>query len=355
MSTSSQPTSQLANSHAALLRNEANLRGRLALIGVSDSQLLSALPDGGLAMSEHAGLCVTMNSQQTWKVAFGYDDLALSAASADTVVLFVPKSRAEMNLRLALGLWLVSSGGRVLLVGEKKEGVAGAVKQLKAVLPQAEKIDSAKHCQVWLAEGVQPEPAFRLADWLQWHSVERAGSAVSVAGLPGIFSDGELDAGTAMLLDTLAESPLKNGATLDFACGAGVIGAWLQQYLADQGQPGMPVDGVDVQAQAVFCARATYDRARANGVITASDGLAQVQGRYRNLLTNPPFHTGVRTDTSMTEAFLAGAAKHLVSGGELRLVANRFLPYEGLIRQHVGSPRVLAENKRFIVWSATRR
>lgn len=56
----------------------------------------------------------------------------------------------------------------------------------------------------------------------------------------------------------------------------------------------------------------------------------------------------------MTERFLQGVAKHLESGGELRLVANTFLPYEALIRRHVGPVKAIAGDRRFTVWSARR-
>ena len=49
-----------------------------------------------------------------------------------------------------------------------------------------------------------------------------------------------------------------------------------------------------------------------------------------------------------------GVAKHLEPGGELRLVANTFLPYEALIRRHVGPVKTIAGDRRFTVWSARR-
>ena len=346
--------STLPNSHQALLRNSERLRGDLAILGPTDPALLDSLPQGGLVMTEQAGTSTLLVSHANWVVAFGYDDTALSSQIADTVVIFVPKSRSELSLRLALALSLVKAGGRLLLVGEKKEGVARAVRQLSEQLPQSEKVDSARHCQVWQADGVSCAADFELADWMQWHEIERHAVRLAVAGLPGIFSDGELDAGTGMLLDSLADSPLRPGAVLDFACGAGVIGAWLQCYQAQRSVEVFPVDGVDVQFQAVTCARATYERAGVNGVIHASDGLDRVDGRYRNVVTNPPFHTGLHTDTSVTDTFIKNLGKHLVSGGELRVVANRFLPYEALIRRYIGQPRVLAEDRRFIVWAAVK-
>ncbi len=344
--------SALPNSHEALLKNRDRLSGRLAFLGLTDPGLLGQLEGGGLLMTENAATHALLRSHASWQSAFGYEDPGLFPASADTVVVFLPKSRSELSLRLSLAHWLVADGGRVILVGEKKEGIAGAVRHLRAQLPRSEKVGSVRHCQVWLADRVAPLADFQLSGWMQWHNIERNGVTLEVAGLPGIFSDGELDAGTAMLLDTLARTPLSPGTTLDFACGAGVIGAWWQRFQAQRSDTVYPVDGVDVQSQAITCARATYDRAGAEGNIYASDGLSAVEGQYQSVVTNPPFHTGIRTDTSVTEQFLKDVGRHLKKGGELRLVANRFLPYEALIRQTIGPTTVMAEDTRFVVWSA---
>lgn len=344
----------LPNSHEALLKNREYLYGRLAILGSADPALMPALAGSGLVVTEHFGLWQRLSSLEGWTAAFGYDDPVLSPGCADTVVVFLAKARAEMALRLDLASWLVAKGGRLILVGEKKEGISGAVKQLRALAPQAAKIDSARHCQVWQADHLQPSETFDVRQWLQWHGVESSGVRFQVAGLPGIFSAGALDAGTAMLLDSLASFPLKDGPVLDFACGAGVIGTWLQLYQRSLGEPGTQVDGVDVQSQAVICAHSTYQRAGAAGTITASDGLERVEGKHAAVLSNPPFHTGIRTDTSMTEEFLRQVAGHLEPGGELRLVANSFLPYQELIRRHVGPVSAIAGDKRFTVWSARR-
>ncbi|MEC7377475.1 MAG: class I SAM-dependent methyltransferase [Pseudomonadota bacterium] len=270
-------------------------------------------------------------------------------------MVFLPKARAELDMRLALALSLAADGGLLLVVGEKKEGVAGAVKQLRAVAPQAAKVDSARHCQVWCADGIQGGAQFVLADWLSWTAVECQGVTLNVAGLPGVFSHGELDEGTRMLLETLADAPLQAAEVLDFACGAGVIGTWLSQWRKKHGKPAASVDAVDVQSQAVVCARATYRENGVAGRILASDGLSEVAGHWPAIVSNPPFHSGVKTDLSMTEGFLRDAARHLSPGGELRLVANSFLPYEALIRRFVGPVERLREDRRFTVYRAFRK
>ena len=347
--------SAMPNSHEALLRNLPLLTGRTALLGVSSPALLAALPTGGLAMTEHAGHCQALSGQPGWQVCFGYDSVDLEAGSFDTVVVFMPKARAEMDLRLALARWLARKDGILLMVGEKREGIAGAARQLQAVAADAMKVDSARHCQLWRASNAMPLASFDLDQWRAWYPVSSAGVSFEVAGLPGIFSQGELDAGTAMLLDSLANTPLRADRVLDFACGAGVIGTWLQCWQKAQGRTVTPVDGVDVQFQAVTCARATYERAGAEGSILASDGLAGVDGIWPAIVTNPPFHSGVRTDTSMTENFLRAVSRHLGSRGELRLVANSFLPYENLIQRFIGPVEKLVQDRRFTVYRATRR
>ncbi|MGM0570107.1 methyltransferase [Marinobacter sp.] len=338
------------NALAALERNANLLRGRTGLLGLS-LPVLPAVPSAAppLVITEHAGVASALEHQGGCRVQFGYQLPEADRRSLDTLVIFVPKAREALTMQLALASHLLVEQGLVILVGEKREGIAGAARQLQALAPAAEKVDSARHCQVWTARLPVAEESFDVRQWVRWHDVACAGTQVAVAGMPGIFSDGRLDEGTARLLETLAEIPVR-GPVLDFACGAGVIGAWLQSRFADCG----PVDGVDVQAQAVFCARQTYDRNRAGGRIVASDGLPEELGLYQTIVTNPPFHSGVRTDTSMTETFLRQVRRHLQPGGELRLVANRFLPYRELIRAHIGPCEVLSEDRRFTVYQAFR-
>ncbi|MBL1274141.1 MAG: 16S rRNA (guanine1207-N2)-methyltransferase [Marinobacter maritimus] len=346
--------SGLPNSHQALLKNQHLLSGRLALLGVASAQLLPELALGGLAMSEQAGVFRAIEHHEGWQACFGYDDTTLAANSYDSVVVFLPKARAELEMRLALARSLAVENARLILVGEKKEGIAGAIKQLKAVAPQAYKVDSARHCQVWCADAFESAHGFRIQDWLGWGRIECSGVSIDVAGLPGIFSQDGLDNGTQMLLETLAEEPVRADRLLDFACGAGVIGAWIRVHQHAQEAPISSVDGVDVQSQAVICARETYRRNNVAGTIFASDGLADIDGVWPGIVTNPPFHTGVKTDTSMTEQFLRDVRKHLQPGGELRLVANSFLPYQALIKRHIGRVERLREDGRFTVYRAFR-
>ncbi len=338
------------NAVAVLLRNPDQIIGQVGFVGLPTPALLDRLTIAAgppLVITEHAGLYRRFQETGYCRPQFGYHGPERDSMPLDTLVIFVPKARQALTMQLALARALLKQGGRIVLVGGKREGIAGAARQLQQLAPQAYKVDSARHCQVWVADEVSAGASFDASDWLTWHEVALSGQAMAVAGMPGIFSDGRLDEGSARLLDSLDQHP-PAGPVLDFACGAGVIGTWLQLRYPELG----PVDAVDVQAQAVTCTRETYQRNGARGEVVASDGLPADLGRYQSIVTNPPFHSGVRTDTSMTERFLRQARSHLRPGGELRLVANRFLPYQSLLDNCVGPADVLFEDRRFSVYQS---
>jgi 16S rRNA (guanine1207-N2)-methyltransferase len=56
-----------------------------------------------------------------------------------------------------------------------------------------------------------------------------------------------------------------------------------------------------------------------------------VPGTYDAIVMNPPFHRGQDTRVDVGRAFIHAAARALRRGGGLYLVANRQLPYEGVL------------------------
>ena len=53
-----------------------------------------------------------------------------------------------------------------------------------------------------------------------------------------------------------------------------------------------------------------------------------------------------------SETLLREAARHLLPGGELRIVANSFLRYPPLIEEHLGTCQTLAEAEGFRIYRA---
>src|SRR5699024_10661536 len=83
----------------------------------------------------------------------------------DGAVLIMPKAIERAEFALAQMAPLLRAGCPLYLVGEKKGGITRAEKLLAAHGVAIEKLDSARHCQLWRCV-VQGEAApFRLEDW----------------------------------------------------------------------------------------------------------------------------------------------------------------------------------------------
>ena len=71
-------------------------------------------------------------------------------------------------------------------------------------------------------------------------------------------------------------------------------------------------------------------------------------------MTNPPFHAGVRTTSAVAIRMIEGAPAHLESGGEMWLVANRFLDYLTPLREAFARVDVVHEDNKFRVYRTRR-
>lgn len=334
------------NSSQLVLRNRHRLSSPLLVIGAPDDTLCAELDTEDTILTEQFSHARRLSQKQGPVVVFGCDGQELDRQRYAQALVFMAKSREELKMRLALAASCLSAEGELLLVGGKREGIASGGKVLQQHWAHAHKFDSARHCQLWSARPQTAAATFSSQGWLASFEVDVEGQALTVFALPGVFSSGRLDPGTRLLLETFDAPP--QAPVLDFACGAGIIAAWLGKRY------GIKVDLVDTQAQAVLSSRETLKANDVTGRVWASDGLSEVDGRYGLIVTNPPFHSGVKLDTGITERFLTAAAAHLLPGGELRLVANAFLPYQPLIESLIGPCQVLAQDSRFKVYSAIR-
>ncbi len=330
-----------------LLRNRAAFARRTILVlGLADADSLAAWA----ADSEVTLWCSSFADYQRLQrsglaVQFGHAVPAVQGV--DAIVLVLPKSRQ------LLACWLAQLDARyaaatpVYLVGEKSAGIQGASKQLGEYCTGLSKLDAARHCQLWRGE-LRGGGEFELSAWQRQFTVTVESTALELVSIPGVFKHGGLDEGSALLLHNLAERAPQR--VLDFGCGAGVLGLHLKARWPDA-----EVEMLDVSAEAVYAAQQSAQLNQLAVKVYPSDGLSEVQGLFDAVYSNPPFHTGVKTDYSITEALIRQVAAHLTPGGELRMVANAFLPYPRLIEQYIGPCRVVARTKSFNVYAANKQ
>ena len=344
-------------SQCLLRQRELFNKGRWLLVNPTDSFIFNELPDSVLGFHQYYDQFEVASKNQPNRHVFGAlysstDEQSQGAsqdrplAKFDGIVLYLPKAKKHTLWLLKHLADLLNKEGLLCIVGENKGGVKSCGKLLETVGTHANKIESARHCSVFAAE-VSKLPAFNLEKSVNWFNTQVNGKQLKLATLPGVFSHGELDGGTQLLLENIKEVP--DGKILDFACGNGVIGSYLTKL-----NPNIQLTLSDVSALAVYCTNQTFteqsDGANPDAKIIASNGLPQIEGKFRAIYTNPPFHKGIANDYNVTQQFIADAAARLAPRGELWLVANHFLPYAEHLERHFGSFRRAAETTKFILY-----
>ena len=138
----------------------------------------------------------------------------------------------------------------------------------------------------------------------------------------GVFSRGEVDTGTRLLLEALPEE--MQGEILDLGCGWGVIGISIARKW-----PGTHVTMADVNTRALDLSRENAKRNRAEVVCAESDGMGALMDRsFDAVVTNPPIRAGKQVIYKM----FADAATRLAPGGALYLVIRKQQGAESCIR-----------------------
>lgn len=268
----------------------------------------------------------------------------------DLVIINFPKSKDELAFTLATIAPYLLTDTKILLVGEKKGGVQSAPKLTQHFLNGCQKIDAARHCLLFggIYKFTEDEnKSFIIDDWYKTYQINIAGIELTIASLPGVFSQKKLDVGTALLLDNLPQK--MQGKVLDFGCGAGVISCFIGKKFTNT-----ELSLLDVSALAIASAKKTLLLNGLKGNVFASDSLSRVNESYQHIVSNPPFHQGTKTNYRATEEFLQGISKHLTSTsnskGDMTIVANSFLQYLSIMQQHIGKTNTIAKKQGFSIY-----
>ncbi len=276
-------------------------------------------------------------------------------------LMFWPKAKEE-------GYWWLQQltnlpHETLLLAGESNAGINAIAKQLQGVGVAASKLDTARRCALYSVDSLAPASQLIAANSPQQTQAANQGvqsqwsgpDNLTLVSQPGVFSHGRVDEGSAFFIKTLAQQPhIKTGQLLDVGCGCGLLGAWLVKK-----HPSLQLTAADVSGFALNATRATLAMNNLNGQTVAADiftGLAEhapAEG-FDLIVSNPPFHTGKATDYELASRLISQAPKFLRKGGEIWLVANRFLPYADFLQQAFNNFTLVAETGKFRVYKAIR-
>lgn len=268
----------------------------------------------------------------------------------DLAVVYLQKGNELNDLVAAMAKQAVRPGGAVFLVGENKAGIRSAAEILERRVGPITWSDHARHCVMYEAHADAAGAApIDLSAWERQFGLEAGGHTLTIVSLPGVFSHGRLDAGTRFLLDHLPDDI--TGAVLDFGCGSGAIGAVVKTR-----HPECAVTLADASAFALASAARTFAaNALAFERLVAADIFDGVDGEFDLIVSNPPFHQGITTNYDIVSSFLSECDRHLRAGGRVILVANKFLPYEGLMSRVLKPPVIVAQDEKFKVLVSRKR
>lgn len=323
---------------------------------MSVSRLSTAL-DGGLVLPDD-GVIAVMRPPATYDLGdlprdrvqvvqgfrpdFDYWTAAGFPVSADlpdaasAVIVVVPRAKALARDMVARACAL-SPDGLIIVDGNKTDGVDSLFKEARKRLGDVASVTKAHGRCFW----------FRASDvFADWVAPAPAKGAHGFVTTAGVFSEGSVDRGSALLVDNLP--PGMKGRVGDLGAGWGYLSA---QMLDRAGITAIEL--IEAEALALDCARQNVADPRA--VFHWADATTfRPATPFDHVICNPPFHTGRAAEPALGQAFIAAAAKMLTPRGELWLVANRQLPYEAPLKAAFRDVEQIAQDGAFKVFHASR-
>jgi 16S rRNA (guanine1207-N2)-methyltransferase len=269
----------------------------------------------------------------------------------DAVFIQLPKGRKIARRWLLQANQALIPGGILYIAGANNEGIQSVLKDAKDIfgevnilaykkgnrLAQLIKKSDQIPSLAWVHEtGIAP------GTWIEF-SINLFENSFQIYSLPGVFSYDRLDEGTEMLLSALKISPGTH--VLDVGCGYGIIG------LAAAFQGAQWVDLVDNNLLAVASSQENITLNHLTNARAIPGDLLSPIGlkKYDLILSNPPFHTGHAVDFQVADTMITQSYEALEPGGQIILVANRFIRYDRLIKQTFGNISYLVESGKYHV------
>lgn len=175
---------------------------------------------------------------------------------------------------------------------------------------------------------------------------------VEINGIPfyfytdnGVFSKGELDFGTELLLKNFKYDDPNNKTLLDIGCGCGPIGIYASHL-------GFTVDMSDVNKRAIHLSKMSLKEQGLNANVFESDAYKNITNKYDYIVSNPP----IRVGKEKLYEIVMNAKEHLKDGGSLWIVVRKQQGAESMLRDMKNAYKiveVIAKKKGFFIIKAS--
>ncbi len=161
----------------------------------------------------------------------------------------------------------------------------------------------------------------------------------------GVFSKGELDFGTELLLKNFKYDNPNNKTLLDIGCGCGPIGIYASHL-------GFTVDMSDVNKRAIHLSKMSLKEQNLNANVFESDAYKNITNKYDYIVSNPP----IRVGKEKLYEIVMNAKEHLKDGGSLWIVVRKQQGAESMLRDMKNAYKtveVIAKRKGFFIIKAS--
>lgn len=175
---------------------------------------------------------------------------------------------------------------------------------------------------------------------------------VEINGIPfyfytdnGVFSKGELDFGTELLLKNFKYDDPNNKTLLDIGCGCGPIGIYASHL-------GFTVDMSDVNKRAIHLSKMSLKEQGLNANVFESDAYKNITNKYDYIVSNPP----IRVGKEKLYEIVMNAKEHLKDDGSLWIVVRKQQGAESMVRDMKNvykTVEVVAKKKGFFIIKAS--
>ncbi|UTV27106.1 methyltransferase [Photobacterium atrarenae] len=262
------------------------------------------------------------------------------------VLLKLPKITRLLTWQLQQLCQKLPAGCTVIAAAKAKDIHTSTLKLFEKNLGSTKTSLAVKKARLIFCE-VNPALAQPLPAPLSWEVPEHG---LTLTNHANVFSGDSLDIGARLLLEHIPQHR-KYQHIIDLGCGNGVIG-----IKAAQQNPQARVICVDESYMAVASCLA-------NAALNLPEP-AQLEAIVNNCLTgfkpgsadlvlcNPPFHQQNAITDHIAWQMFCDAKQVLTSHGELIVIGNRHLGYDGKLKRLFGNVSVMAQNNKFVIYQA---
>lgn len=248
-------------------------------------------------------------------------------------IVVLPRAKAQAKDLIARA---AACADLVVVDGQKTDGIDGLYKSCRKMAVVQGSFTKSHGRMFWFSGG----------EFEDWHAAQLPLVGNRYVTRAGVFSADGIDPASGMLADAL---PTKLGRVVaDLGAGWGFLSSKIAQRESVEVLHLVEADNV-----ALECARENVTDPRAQ--FHWADATRFKPGhRVDTVVMNPPFHTTRKAEPAIGEAFIRAAAKMLAPSGQLWMVANRHLPYEGVLQDSFQQVEAVAGDTRFKVLLAQR-